>query len=194
MLHAQQGNQTRNNNLLLGDLMSQPATGASMLCGSCREPAPAMAEPLPLPLCAGCLAALSSGDAEAARAVLQSMDAPMLLMQPDPRLVITANDKALALFGKTLEQTQAHRGGEVFSCVHSFTEAGCGKDAHCEDCKIREAIVAGFLGAAAAQSTLEIRRGGRDQPHALGIKAAQAGGRALVRIERFEPQNGGHDE
>ncbi len=122
------------------------------------------------------------------------MDAPILLMQPEPRQVLTANDRALALFGKTLAGAEGHRGGEVFNCIHSFTEAGCGKDSHCEDCKIRGAIVGGFAGPASAVSTLTIRGVDGDLPHTLAVSAEKAGSFALVRIERFEPVNGGRHE
>src|SRR5512137_2252868 len=72
---------------------------------------------------------------------IEAIDAPILLMQGNPRQVVTANRKALELFGKELHEVERHRGGQVFDCVHSFTEAGCGKDAHCENCQIKNAIV-----------------------------------------------------
>ena len=160
-------------------------------CGSCGSPLDAS---IPARLCDSCLAAVSSGDAAGRREAIQAMDAAILLMQPEPRLVLTANDRALALFGKALEQAEGQRGGDVFGCVHSFTDAGCGKDSHCEDCKIRGAIVSGFSGAASAISTLTIRGGGGDLPYTLAVSAEKAGGYALVRIERFEPEIGGQHE
>ena len=112
-------------------------------------------------------------------------------MQPNPRQVFTANGRALALFGKTLAEAEGHRGGEVFNCVHSFSADGCGKDAHCEDCKIKAAIVGAFTGEeSSAVSTLTIRRD-RDAPYTLAVATAQAGNYALVRIDRFEFENGG---
>ncbi len=115
-------------------------------------------------------------------------------MQTDPRQVFTANGRALALFGRTLNETEGRRGGEVFACVHSFTPDGCGKDAHCEDCKIKAAIVSAFTcELSSAASTLTIRRD-RDAPYTLAVSAGQAGNRALVRIDRFDFENGGQNE
>ena len=109
-------------------------------------------------------------------------------MQSNPRQVITANDRALALFGRQLGEAEGRRGGEVFGCVHSLTEAGCGKDINCDDCWIKAAIVGGFSGAAtSAVSTLTIRRNG-DIPYTLAVSTEQAGNNALVRINRFEEE------
>lgn len=58
--------------------------------------------------------------------LLEAIDAPILLMQGNPRQVVSANKRALELFGKALREVENHRGGQVFDCVHSFTEAGCG--------------------------------------------------------------------
>jgi hypothetical protein len=76
-------------------------------------------------ICGECLSELAPGRTpERCRAIMGSIDAPALLMQPDPRLVYAANDAALTLFGREPRETEAHRGGEVFSCIHSFTVAG----------------------------------------------------------------------
>jgi len=70
--------------------------------------------------------------------LLETIDVPVLLMQGNPRQVVTANQKALALFEKKPKDVEGHRGCQVFDCIHSFTEAGCGKDANCEDCNIKK--------------------------------------------------------
>jgi hypothetical protein len=171
-------------------------SGAPALCNSCQGSMEAAgpARLISAGICDSCLASLSTANQAKCREILQAIDAPILLMQSDPRQVFTANGRALALFGRELAEAEGHRGGEVFGCVHSFTQDGCGKDAHCDDCKIKAAIVSGFAGAASAASTLTIRTGGGDLPHTLAISAEKAGGHALVRIERFEPQNGGPNE
>ncbi len=171
-------------------------SGAPALCNSCKgamETAET-ARHISAGICDSCLASLSSGNPVLCREILQAIDAPILLMQPDPRQVFTANDRALALFGRELAEAERHRGGEVFGCVHSFTLDGCGKDAHCDDCKIKAAIVGGFARAASAASTLTIRTGGGDLPYTLAVSAEKAGGYALVRIERFESENGGQND
>ncbi len=166
-------------------------------CGACHmamNPAE-VARTLSAGLCDACFATLSAGDSrEECRRILQSIDAPILLMQPEPRQVFTANSRALALFGRKLEEAEGHRGGELFGCVHSYTRDGCGKDAHCTDCTIKAAIVSGFSGSASAMSLMTIRTGEGDRPYTLAVSAEKAGGYALVRIDRFEVEKRGQNE
>jgi hypothetical protein len=123
------------------------------------------------------------------REQLESIEEPVLLMQGNPRQVVTANRKALDVFGKPLGEIEAHRGGEVFDCVHSFTDAGCGKDAHCEPCTIRKAIVDTFESGTPhrAAAELQVRKDGTTKACAIEISTEKAGELALVRIERFDP-------
>ncbi|HCC54437.1 MAG: hypothetical protein A2505_03485 [Deltaproteobacteria bacterium RIFOXYD12_FULL_55_16] len=98
--------------------------------------------------------------------LLESINAPILLLQGNPRQVISANRQALALFGKELSEIENHRGGEVFDCVYSFTEAGCGKDPGCEDCPIKNAIVDTFVSGQPHQgvsATLQVKKAGGDE-------------------------------
>jgi hypothetical protein len=150
------------------------------LCGSCKTAlnAAAISRNISAPICDACLAVLSQGtDRAKCREILRAIDAPVLLMQPEPRQVFTANDAALALFGRHLSEAEGHRGGDVFGCVHSFTEAGCGRDVNCDDCRIKAAIVGAFSGVtlADASTTLSIRRGS-DTPYAIAVSTEQVGG------------------
>lgn len=137
-------------------------------------------------ICRPCLLKLdSSKNTE----ILDSIDAPVLLMQEIPRQVLTANKKALALFDKNLEEIEGHRGGQVFDCIHSYTEAGCGKDANCEDCKIKNAIVSTFTtgGPFDAVSThLEIKKADGTISYAVQVSTEKVGNLALVRIDKYE--------
>ncbi|MDO8988037.1 MAG: hypothetical protein Q7U91_00220 [Sideroxyarcus sp.] len=123
------------------------------------------------------------------RDVLEAIDAPILLMQGNPRQVITANTKALGLFGKSLSDVANKRGGQVFDCIHSFTEAGCGKDINCENCKIKEAIVDTFNTGhphPGVSATLQIKKASGTIPHVLQVSTEKVGDLALVRVERFD--------
>jgi hypothetical protein len=128
---------------------------------------------------------------EKCRAIMRGIDAPrlILLMQPDPRLVYAANDVALALFGRVPHEAETHRGGEVFSCIYSFTVAGCGKDVNCDTCLIRQGIVGTFGGTATTgiTATLVIRRD-MDIPHTMIISTEPVGAYALLRIDQFSEQ------
>jgi AhpD family alkylhydroperoxidase len=121
--------------------------------------------------------------------LLDGIEAPVLLMQGNPRQVVTANKRALDLFGKELRQVEAHRGGQVFDCLHSFSAAGCGLDANCEHCAIKGAIVDTFTTGAsheAVTATLPVRKAGVAGYRALQVSTEKIGDLALVRIERYE--------
>ena len=180
----------------MGDCGMKAGAGqqSNETCGACQMAMnlAEVARTLSAGLCDTCFAALSAGESrEKCRQILQAIDAPILLMQPEPRQVFTANSRALALFGRKLEEAEEHRGGEVFGCVHSYTRDGCGKDAHCTDCEIKAAIVSGFSGAASAVATLTIRGDHGDAHHTLAVSAKKAGSYALVRIDRFEMEKRG---
>lgn len=119
---------------------------------------------------------------------MHSLEAPALLLQAVPRQVVTANDKACALFDKRLAQIEGHRGGQVFDCVHAFTEAGCGLDSHCEDCKIKNAIVDTFATGKPhinVRTILDIKKGPKNIPHELQVSTEKIGDFALVTIEKY---------
>lgn len=121
---------------------------------------------------------------------LEAIEAPVLLLQGNPRQVVTANRKALDLFGKTHGEVAARRGGQVFDCVHAFSEAGCGKDDNCEPCVIRKAIVDTLETGnphEGVSSELQVRKGGTTQTYVLAVSTRKTGDLALVRMERFEP-------
>ena len=121
--------------------------------------------------------------------LLEAIDAPILLMQGNPRQVVTANRKALGLFGKALPEVENKRGGQVFNCIHSFSEAGCGKDINCENCRIRDAIIDTFNTGKphpGVSTTLQIKKAGGISPHMLQVSTEKVGDLALVRVERFD--------
>jgi len=121
--------------------------------------------------------------------LLEAIDAPVLLMQGDPRQVISANRKAFALFEKMPQEVKGHRGGQVFDCIHSFTEAGCGKDANCENCKIKNAIVDTFASANShngVSTELSIKKANGTKTYAMQVSTEKLGDFVLVRIERYD--------
>lgn len=120
---------------------------------------------------------------------IDAIDAPVLLMQGNPRQVVTANRRALALFAKPLHEVEGRRGGQVFDCVHAFTEAGCGKDVNCESCPIKAAIVDTFDTATphdGVASTLSLRKSGETKNGALQVSTRKSGDLVLVRIDRYD--------
>lgn len=136
-------------------------------------------------ICAACAQLSGAGNGE----LLEAIAAPILLMQGNPRQVVIANRRALALFGKEPAAVEAHRGGQVFDCVHSFTEAGCGKDLNCENCTIKNAIVDTFTTGSPQQgvaATLQLRKAGGIESRVVQISTEKIGELALVRVERYD--------
>lgn len=131
----------------------------------------------------------NSNDLPAIRDSIDKIDAPILVLQPEPRQVYTANKKACELFGKELSEVEGYRGGQVFDCIQSFTELGCGKDANCENCKIKGAIVETFTGNSFAhmESPLEVKKGEKFFNYVLQISTEKAGDLALIRIDKYQP-------
>jgi hypothetical protein len=140
-------------------------------------------------LCASCAGDVLSTRQNTQRFV-DALGAPVLFMRGDPRLVVTGNQKALDLFGKRLDQIENHRGGQVFDCIHSYSELGCGLDPNCQDCPIKSAIVETFTQKKSSTrigTMLDIVRGERTTPHYLEVSTEPIGDFALVRIDRYSP-------
>ena len=120
---------------------------------------------------------------------IRAIDAPILLMQGNPRQVVSANRRALELFEKELREVEGLRGGQVFDCVHAFTEAGCGKDRNCEGCKIRDAIIDTFTTGEPhnnVSTSLQIKKANGIMTHVLQVSTEKVGDLALVKIECFD--------
>ena len=120
---------------------------------------------------------------------IETIDTPILLMQENPRQVVTANRRALELFEKELHEVEGRRGGQVFDCIHAFTVDGCGKDINCEGCKIRDAIIDTFTTSKThngVSTTLQIKKAGGTISTVLQVSTEKIGDLALVRIERFD--------
>lgn len=123
------------------------------------------------------------------RGFIDTIDIPILVLQAEPRQVFTANKKACELFGKGLHQMEGFRGGQVFDCVQSFTEAGCGKDINCENCDIKGAIIGTLTMGNSFEnikSTLDIKKDDKISTYLLQISTEKVGDLALVRIDEYK--------
>lgn len=166
--------------------MTEPACAS---CGRALDAADRR-RPISAALCERCLDMMAAeADPTKCCEIMRGIDAPVLLMQPNPRLVYAANDAALALFNRSAHEAEGRRGGEVFGCIHSFTVAGCGKDVNCDTCRIKAGIVDTFGGTvgSAINATLIIR-GDEDIPYSMTISTESIGTYALVRIDQFRMQ------
>jgi hypothetical protein len=119
-------------------------------------------------------------------------ESPALLMQADPRQVVTANAKACDLFGKELSQIEGARGGQVFDCLHSFTEAGCGKDTNCENCKIKNAVVDTFATGEpheGIQTILDIKKHDAITPYDMQVSTEKIGDFVVLTVQNYKIKN-----
>lgn len=123
------------------------------------------------------------------KAFVNSFELPSLLMQTDPRQVVTANQKASELFDKTLSQIKGLRGGQVFDCIHAFTEKGCGLDPNCENCKIKNAVVDTFTSGNSHEeihTILEVIKNNVTIPYNIKVSTKKIGEFALITISEYK--------
>jgi hypothetical protein len=125
------------------------------------------------------------------QAIVNSRPMPTLLMQADPRVVVAANKSARQLFNKSLAEIEGHRGGEVFDCIHSFTEKGCGLDENCEDCKIKGAVLDTFASGTPhdnVRTVLDIKKEDGTIPYAMIVQTESVGDFVLITVVKYDKQ------
>ncbi len=119
---------------------------------------------------------------------INTLESPTLLMQAEPRQVVTANKKACELFAKDLLQIKGRRGGQVFDCVYSFTELGCGLDPNCERCRIKAAVMDTFATGnshANVHTVLDIKKQNATFAYALEVSTMKVDGFVLLFVSEF---------
>ena len=88
-------------------------------------------------ICADCSFSFRSGTGVGLRRFLNSTDVPVLAMNSDAR-VLAANSAGALVLGKTTAAMQNQYTGVVIDCERSGE--GCGRNAGCSGCKLRESI------------------------------------------------------
>jgi len=125
---------------------------------------------------------------ENSKEFVDSFAAPVLLVQAEPRQVVTANRKACELFGKDLSLIEGFRGGQVFNCIHAFSEAGCGLDPNCEGCKIKSAVVDTFTTGRSqpvVRTVLDIKEQHGITPYEIEISTDKVGDFIMITIRNY---------
>jgi hypothetical protein len=121
--------------------------------------------------------------------IVNSRPMPTLLMQAEPRVVVTANKSARQLFNKSLAEIEGKRGGQVFDCIHSFTEKGCGLDENCEDCKIKGAVLDTFATGTPhnnVRTVLDIKKEDQAIPYAMIVQTESVGDFVLLTVVKYD--------
>ena len=123
--------------------------------------------------------------------IVNSRPMPTLVMQAEPRVIVAANKSARQLFNKSLAEIEGKRGGQVFDCIHSFTEKGCGLDKNCEDCKIKGAVLDTFATGAPhddVRTVLDIKKEDQTIPYAMIVQTESVGDFVLITIVKYDEQ------
>lgn len=66
----------------------------------------------------------------------------MVFLINDEALIIGANNTAIKALDTKTEQVYRRRGGDLFRCVNSGVDEGCGYAKRCNDCPVRNAVLA----------------------------------------------------
>lgn len=143
-------------------------------------------------ICPECIENIFTRHDDSIVSFLDNIEAPVLLMQPDPRQVRTANKQACELFEKDLSQIEGRRGGQVFDCIHAFTELGCGKDVNCDDCRIKNSVVETFTNSKSFEGVsiiLDIKKNNSIKPYNLQVSTEKVRDLALMRIDKYEEKS-----
>jgi hypothetical protein len=140
-------------------------------------------------VCASCAEDVLS-TRENTQRFINSLASPIIIMQGDPHLAVTANGKASQLLGKDLSQILGQRSGQVFDCIHSFSDLGCGRDLNCGDCNLVSAVAEALSQKKSSTkvfSLLDVLRQGRSSAYNLEVSTEPIGDLALMRIDQYGP-------
>lgn len=117
-----------------------------VICAWCqkvlREEDPSSIDQHPIShgICSDCLKTALSFKAKDLHTFLNQFAAPVFNIDSEGR-VITANNDAFSLIGKSANNVEGLLGGDVFECRYARLPEGCGKTVHCKTCTIRNTVM-----------------------------------------------------
>src|ERR1700745_4350576 len=79
------------------------------------------------------------------RAILEAIPLPVFLVDGDLR-VYEVNRAARRLFCITPDTVLTQRSGEVLHCLNAYDFEGCGRKEKCNDCVVRNSVLACLAG------------------------------------------------
>lgn len=143
-------------------------------------------------VCQNCFPALVAGSGLPFAAFLDSLPAPVLVLDQEMRIV-AVNAKARQLTPDVGRDLRGSLPGEAFGCVHAHTPEGCGRTVYCQTCAIRRTVV---KTAATGESQIRIPAYA-DIEDMLGlhivrflISTEKVGEIVLLRIDAIDPADG----
>lgn len=140
-------------------------------------------------VCRKCLDICMAGSGKAMEDFLDSLQAPVLVVDSDVR-VLAANVHAQEVVSKRKLEINGRLAGEVFECAHAHQPGGCGHTLHCQSCTIRLTVTktfhtgASFIRVPACQD-LDTFEGPRKIRYLISTE--RAGGTVLLRIDDAQP-------
>ena len=119
---------------------------------------------------------------------LNRLEAPVLMVNAQGEIV-SANDQALKILGKTLDQVSGFKGGEVMECAYARLPGGCGNTIHCPACTIRNSVMGTFETGKSLKSVpayLNRQNGNTIQKVELLISTEKVDDVVLLRIDEIQ--------
>lgn len=91
-------------------------------------------------ICLSCKARFFADEEATLEHFLNKLEKPVLLVNGAGQVAL-ANNLALDILGKKIEQVRGLPGGEVMECANAGLPAGCGNTIHCLACAIRNNVM-----------------------------------------------------
>lgn len=143
-------------------------------------------------VCPSCFPAWVAGSGQPFAAFLDSLPAPVLVLDQEMR-VVAVNEKARQLTPDVGKNLRGSLPGEAFGCAHAHTPEGCGRTVHCQTCAIRRTVE-----RTAATGEPQIRIPAyADIEDMLGLRIVRflistekVGESILLRIDAVDPEDG----
>jgi hypothetical protein len=130
-------------------------------------------------------------DPEGLDGFLDRLEVPVLVVDDDV-VVLAANRAAQATLRKDLSSLRGFRGGDVLECVSSRLPGGCGRQASCSACKVRNTVLATHRDGQSRHDVTALQQlvdpEGTVTRTRVRISADKAGAVVFLRIAEMEPE------
>jgi hypothetical protein len=140
------------------------------ICAWCQTEMPSKGETVVTHgICDDCANRLLGDSPIALQRYLDDLPVPVLVVDSDG-VASFANRTACDLLGKTLEEIDQHRGGEIFTCIHAKAPEGCGRTIHCSGCVVRKSVLStATTGEPNVLVPATLKHGDPDNPSATAL-------------------------
>ncbi len=154
-------------------------------CDFVISPGTSPDDPVSHGVCKPCYDRILASHGFNARKFLDMLDAPVLLVDNDVR-ILAANTLATTLLNKPIAQIKGKLGGKILDCINAYLPEGCGKTPFCPDCPIRASVNETYAtGNAVTRRPAEICRKvkGTEENICLLVTTRKDGNVVLLQLE-----------